>query len=59
MEGSTERIRVSRELAHGGGGLTGAVSDGKASTVTWLGWCGFLLIHDRKKSTKVGSKRQN
>jgi hypothetical protein len=31
------RIGVSRGLVHGSGGSTGAVSGGKASTVTWLG----------------------
>jgi hypothetical protein len=38
IEGSTVLIRVSRGLVHGGGGSAGAVSDGKASTVIWLGW---------------------
>jgi hypothetical protein len=33
MEGSKVRIRVSREVVHGGGGSTGVVSGVKASTV--------------------------
>jgi hypothetical protein len=41
------RIRVFRGLAHGGGGLAGVVSGGKASPASWLGWWGLLLIRDR------------
>jgi hypothetical protein len=57
--GSTVRIRVFRGIAHGGGGLAGVVSGGKGSPASWLGWCGLLLIRDRKWSAKMGSKRRN